>query len=191
MDTLKVCVSRIITCLAESFKACLHQRAYTAAENCLLAKKVCFCFCTESCFQNTGSCSADSESIGKRHIKSFSCGILLNSYQTRNTLAGLILASYRMTRSFWSDHRNVYILRRHNTSIMDIESMSKHQHIAFLKIRLNIVFVKSSLLLIVDEDHNNICLFCCLCRCIYFKSLLLSLFPGSAAFIQTNDNMAS
>ena len=42
MDTLEVCVSWVVSSLAQSLKSSLHQGAYTAAENCLLTEQVCF-----------------------------------------------------------------------------------------------------------------------------------------------------
>ena len=42
VDTLKVSISWIITCLAKCFKTCLHKCANTAAKNRLLTKEVCF-----------------------------------------------------------------------------------------------------------------------------------------------------
>src|SRR5699024_11299639 len=56
VDTLEVSVSRIISGLNQCLKTCLHQSADTAAENCLLAKEVCLCLCTECCQIGRASC---------------------------------------------------------------------------------------------------------------------------------------
>ena len=45
------------------------------------------------------------------------------------------------------------------------------------EVRLDILLVHCSLLLIVNEDHNNISLLCSLSSCINIKSLLNSLVP--------------
>ena len=68
MDTLKVCILRIISCLHQRFKSCLHQGAYAAAENCLLAKEVCFRFCAEGGLKESGSCSANGKAICQRTV---------------------------------------------------------------------------------------------------------------------------
>ena len=62
-----------------------------------------------------------------------------------------------MSRSLRSDHGNINVLRRYDTSEMNIEAMSKHQHVAFFQVRLDIFFVQSSLLLIIDQDHDDVC----------------------------------
>ena len=49
MDTLEICISRIISCLAQCLEASLHQSAYTAAQNCLLAEQVCLSLGAEGC----------------------------------------------------------------------------------------------------------------------------------------------
>ena len=67
--------------------------------------------------------------------------ILLYSYQTRRSLACLILASYGVSRSLRSDHRNVNICRRHDLSKVDIKAVSKHEHVALLKVRLDVILI--------------------------------------------------
>ena len=191
MDTLKVSVSWVITSLAKNFETSLHQCTNTTAKNCLLTKQVCLCLCTECSLQNTSSCSADSQCICQCQIQCFACSILLNSYQTWNTFSCLILASYSMSWSFWCDHSNVNVLWWVDASKVNVETMSEHQHIALFQIWLDGLFVHSCLFLIVNQDHDNICFFCCLCCCIYFKSLLLCAFPGSASLIKTDNYMAS
>ena len=47
MNALEVCVSRIIASFYQSFETSLHQCAYAAAQNCLLAEQVCLCLGTE------------------------------------------------------------------------------------------------------------------------------------------------
>ena len=95
-----------------------------------------------------------------------------------------------MSRSFRRDHGDVHICRRNDTAEVDIETMRKHQHIAFLKVRLDVVFVEVCLLLIVDQDHDDICFFSSLRSRKHLKTLFFCLLPGSAALIQTNDHMA-
>src|SRR5699024_1868609 len=59
MDTLKVCVSRVVSGFHQRLITSLHQSAHAAAENRLLTEQVCFCLCTESSLQHACSCAAD------------------------------------------------------------------------------------------------------------------------------------
>ena len=111
--------------------------------------------------------------------------------QTRNPFSCLILTAYCMSRSLRRDHSNVHVCRRNDLVKVNVKPMSKHQHITCLKVWLNGFLIQCSLLLIIDEDHDHICLLCSFCCCIYFESLLFSFFPGTGSLIQTNDDMAS
>ena len=191
MDTLEISVSRIVTSLNQSLETSLHQGTYTTAQYSLLTEQVSLCLSSESSLQNTCSCAADTQCISQSHILCFACVILLNSYQARNTLACLILGTYSMSRSFRSDHSNVNEFRRFNTSEVDVETMSEHQHISLFQIGLDVLFVQLSLFLIVDQDHDDVSQLCSLCCCVNFEALCLSLGPGSGAFVKTDDNVAS
>ena len=168
MDTFEVCISRIISSFTQCLESCLHQCTYTTAENCLLTKEVCLCFCTVSCLQQTCSCSTDSKTISQCFVPCFSGVILLYSDQTWCSFSCLVLASYSMSRSFWSDHSYINICRRFDASEMNVETMCEHQHIAFIQVWFNVFFVHICLQLIVDQNHNDVCLFCSFCCCIYF-----------------------
>ena len=191
MDTLKVCISWIVSRFTQCPESCLHQCAYTTAKYCLLSEKVCLCLCSEICLQKSCSCSTDRKTICKCTIQCFSCVILLYCYQTRSSLTSLIFTSYCMSRCFWRDHRNIYICRRYDLSEMDRKTMCKHQHVSFFQVRLNIIFIHCSLFFIIDQNHDHICFFRCLCCCKYFKSLCFCFCPGFAAFVKSDDDVAS
>ena len=74
---------------------------------------------------------------------------------------------------------------------MNVESMSKHQHISLFQVWLNVFLIHIRLQLVIDENHNNICFFCSFSCCIHFKSLSLCLCPGLASLIQSNDHMTA
>ena len=177
MDTFKIRISRVITSLAERLKTCLHQCADAAAQNSLLTEQVRLRLRTERRFENASSRPADRKRIRKRHVKRLSRRILLHCHKTRNALSCLILAANRMSRPFWSDHRHIDIFWRHDLSEMNVKAVRKHQHIASFQIWLDGLFVHFCLKLIIDQDHNNICFFRCLCCRIYFKTLRLCLCP--------------
>ncbi len=191
MDALEIRVSRIVSSLHQSLKACLHQCAYAAAEHCLLSEEVCLCLCAEGGLQNACPCAADSQSVSQSFIQSLSCSVLLNGYETGNTLSCLVFASYSMARSLGSDHRNIHICGRYNLAEMNRETMRKHQHISCFQVRRDILLVHICLLLIVDQNHNDVCPFCRLCSCINLKALFLCLFPGFTSLVQTNDDITS
>ena len=178
MDTLKVSVSCVVASLNESLKTSLHKCAYTAAENCLLTEQVCLGLCSECCFKNACSCAADTECICKSDIVSVACCVLLNSDKARNALASLVLASYCMTRSLRSDHNDVYVLRRNDAAEVDIEAVSEHKCLALCEIRLDALFIKSSLLLIRDKYHNDVSSLSSFLCGHYLQTLLNSLIPA-------------
>ena len=95
----------------------------------------------------------------------------------------LLYTSYCMTGSLRSDHSNVNVCRRNDLTEVDSETVSEHKHIAGLKVWFDILLIHSSLLFIIDKDHNDICLLCSFSRCKYFKALLYSLIPRLASFI--------
>ena len=126
MDTFKVSISWVVTSFAKCFKTSLHKSAYTTTKYCLLTKEVCFCFCSECCFKNTSSCSTDTSTISKCHIKCLTCFILFYSYKTRCSFSCLIFTSYCMTWSFRCYHCYIYALWCFDKTKVNVETMSKH-----------------------------------------------------------------
>ena len=126
MNTFKVSVSRIVSSFYQSFETCLHQSRYTAAEYALFSEKIRFRLSLERSFKNSSSCATDTCSVSQSLFESSAGSILMDRYEAWNALACDIFASYRMTRSLRSDHRNIYILRRYDTSKMNVESMCEH-----------------------------------------------------------------
>ncbi len=191
MDALKVCVSRIIASLNEGLKTSLHQSAYAAAENCLLAEEVCLGLGSEGSLQNACPRAADCQCISESHILCLAGSILMNGYQTGNALARLILASHGMTRSFGSDHGYIHILGRYDTTEVNVKAMRKHQHIARLKVGLNVFLIHSCLQFIVDQDHDDIRFFCSLSRRVYLESLRLCLCPGLRTLVEADNHVTA
>ena len=187
MDTLEVSVSRIISRLNKCLKTCLHQRAYAAAEDCLLTEEIRLRLGTEGRLQNASSCAADSQRVCQSLILCLAGSVLMNGYQTGNTLARLILASYRVAWTLGCNHGHVHILRRHDTAKVDIEAMCEHQHVACFQIRFDVLLIHSCLQLIIDENHNDICLLSSLSRRIYLEALCLSLRPGLGALVKADN----
>ena len=187
MDTLKVCISWVIACLNESFKACLHKCANTATKNCLLTEEVSFSFCTEGCFKNACSCSTDTESICKTDVKSIACCVLMDSDKTRNTLTYLILGANCVTRTLRSNHDYIYILWWLNASEMNVEAVCECESLALCEVWLDAFLVKLCLLFIVDKNHNKICVLCSISSGHNLKTCLLCLCPALASLVKTYD----
>ncbi len=115
----------------------------------------------------------------------------MDSHQTGNSLACLIFTSHGMSRSLRRNHGHIHVCGGNNLSEMNIEAMGEHQHISLFQVRFDVLLVHGSLQFIVDQDHNDICLLCSFCRRIYFKALCFCFCPGSGAFIQTDNDVAS
>ena len=69
--------------------------------------------------------------------------------------------------------------------------MSEHQHVALFQVRLDVLLVHISLLLIVDQDHDDVSHLSSLSGVVYLEALCLSLSLGLAAFVQTDNNVAA
>ena len=191
VDALEVSVSRIITRLNEGLEACLHKSGNAAAQNCLLTEEIGLCLGLIGSLKKSGACSADGKTVCQRKILCLAGVILLHSDQARSTLSCNIFGTDRMAGCLRSDHGNVNILRRNDAAVMDVEAMSEHEHIAFFQVRLDIFAVQLSLLLIIDQDHDDIRLLRSLSCCINFKALFFCPLPASGTLIQTDDNLAS
>ena len=74
---------------------------------------------------------------------------------------------------------------------MNIETMCKHQHVAFFKVRFNVFLVHICLQFIVDQDHDDICLLCSFCCCINLEALFFRSLPRFASFIKSDDDITS
>ena len=96
-----------------------------------------------------------------------------------------------MSGSLGSDHGNVNVSGRNDASEMNVEAMSKHQHVACFQVRLDVLLVKVCLLLVIDQDHDNVSLLCCFCSGINLEALCHCLVPALRALIQTDNHVAS
>ena len=191
MDALEIRVSGIVSCLYQGLEACLHQSADTAAENCLLAEQVGLRLHPEGSLQHAGAGAADAQGIGQSQILGFAGVILLYGNQTGNAFSCFILASHGMSGPFGSDHGHIHVGRRNDLAEMDGKTVSEHQHIALLQVGLNVLFVHCGLLLIVDQNHDNIRLLCCLCRGVDLQALSFCLGPGFAALVKAHNNITA
>ena len=69
--------------------------------------------------------------------------------------------------------------------------MCEHQHVALFQIRADAFLVQLSLLLIVDEDHDDVSLLGSLGSGINLEASLFSLSPGTGAFVKADDDIAA
>ena len=191
MDALEISALGLVSGFHQSLKASLHQGAYTAAENSLLAEQIGFGFFTEGGLKHAGSRAADAKRIGKSKIMGLPGGILLNGDQAGNAFSGKIFASYGMAGSLGSDHGDIHIRRGLDLAKMDGKAVGEHQHVAGLQVGLDGLFVKGGLLLIVDEDHDDISLLRGFRGRIYGQALRFRFRPGFGAFVQAHDDVAA
>ena len=94
-----------------------------------------------------------------------------------------------MTGSLRSNHRNVNVFRRNDAAEVNVEAVREHQHIAFLKVRLNALLVQLCLKLIIDKNHNDVSLLRSLGSCVNLKACVLSLLPALGTLVKTYNNL--
>ena len=96
-----------------------------------------------------------------------------------------------MSRSLWRNHGHIHVSRWIDQTVVNIKSVSKHQHIAGFQIRCDVLRIHCSLCLIVGKNHNDICPFSGFCGGENLQTLSLCLCFGLRTFIQTDNNVAS
>ncbi len=109
--------------------------------------------------------------------------------QARNALALNILGTNGVTRSLGSDHNNVNVCGRNDKTEVNVEAVREHQSFARSEVRKNGFLIKSLLLLIVNEYHNNVGSLCSVCGGHNLKTLLLCFFPAFRAVVKTYYNV--
>ena len=189
MNALEVCVLGIITSLNQGLETSLHQGSYTAAEYALLTEQVGLSLTLECGVKNTGSGAADTSSICKTDVVSSAGSVLIYCDKAGNASADLVLGTYSVTRALRSDHDNVNVSRRNDLTEVDIEAVCESKGLACGEVRSDAFLIKISLSLIVDEDHDEICLLSSLSGCVNLKACVLSLLPALGAFVQTDNDI--
>ena len=184
MDALEVCISGVITGLYQSFKAGLHQGADTAAQNGLLTEQIGFGLGAEVGLQHACASAADAQRISQTQIPGIAGGVLLNSDEAGNALAGLILAADSVAGALGGDHDDVDILGGLDAAEMDIEAVGEGQGLALGQVGFDGFLIQLGLLFIVDEDHDDIGHLGGIGSGHNLQALCLSLGPALGAFIQ-------
>ena len=184
MHAFEVCAFRLIACFYQGFKACVHQSANAAAENCLLTKEVGFGFFAEGGFQSACTGTANALSISQSQVMSLAGRVLVSSYQNGNTAAFGIGTTNQMAGAFRSNHEYVYISRRNNLTEVNVEAVCKSQCITSLQVRSDIFFICSSLLFIRNQHHDDIGSLSSFCGSHNLQAGSFCLSFGLRAFIQ-------
>ena len=94
-----------------------------------------------------------------------------------------------MTGAFGRNHDHIHILGRLDTAEMDVEAVGEGQGLSFGQIGLDGFLVKSRLLFIVDEDHDDVGNLCRLGAGHDLHSLSFGLCPALGAFVKTDDHI--
>ena len=189
MDTLEICHFRFISCFYQCIESCFHQLSNAAAENCLFTEEVSFSFFFKGGFKNTCSACTDTARISQCIILCLSGSILIYSDERRYTFSFNILTSYSMSRSFRSYHDYVNIFLRLNLLIVNIESMGKHQNIAFLHVLFNLFFINLCLQFIRSQNHYQITSFSSFFNTDNFQACSFGFRSMCRARSQTNYNV--
>ena len=189
MDALEVGIPGVVTGFHKGFEASLHQSADTAAQNRLLTEEVGFGLGAEVSLQDACPGTADAQSVGKTDVQSVAGGVLLHGNQAGNTLASLILAAHGVTGTLGGNHDDVDILGRLDAAKVDVEAVGKRQGLAGGQVGFDAVFVQGSLLLVVDEDHDNVGSLGRLGGGHDGHALSFRLCPALGAVVQTNNNV--
>ena len=156
MDALKICHLGSIARLDERLETGLHQSGHAAAENSLLAEQIGLGLLAERSLQDTRTAGADTGSICQRVVLRLTAVILIDRDQAGNTLALDILRTYGMTRTLRGDHDDVDILLRNDAVEVDVETVCKHQDVAFLHVRSDLVIIDISGDFIGNEHHDDV-----------------------------------
>ena len=125
MEAFEVGAFRLITCFHQSFKSCLYQCTDSAAQDCLFAKQVCFCFFFECSLQYTSSGTAHCSGKCQCNIFAVASSILLHCHQAWNASTLLYRFAEAVAWRFWRYHKYIHIGWRYNLFEMNIEPMGE------------------------------------------------------------------
>ena len=100
-----------------------------------------------------------------------------------------ILAADSVARALRRDHDDVYILRRDDLLVMNVEAVCKCQNIAGLQIRLDHILINVSLLLIRAQHHDDVAGLCSLCRSHDLQAIALRLCGVTGTRTQTYNDV--
>ena len=189
MNALEVSVLGIITSLNQCLESSLHQGSNTAAEYALLTEQVGLSFALECGIKHASSGAADASCVSKTDVVCSAGSVLIYSDQAGNTSADLVLGTYSVARALRSDHDNVNVSRGNDLTKVNIEAVSESKSLAGSEVRSDALLVEISLSLIVDEDHDDVCLLSSLSSSVNLEACVLSLLPALGAFVKTDDNV--
>src|SRR5699024_6579861 len=110
----------------------------------------------EGGLQDTGSCAADAQSVGKANVQSVAGGVLLHGDEAGHALAGLVLRAHRVAGALGGDHDDVDILGGLDAAEVDVEAVGKGQGLALGEVGLDALFIQGRLLFVVDKNHDDV-----------------------------------
>ena len=96
-----------------------------------------------------------------------------------------------MAGALGGDHQNVHIGRGSDLAVVDVEAVGEHDGLAGGQVGGDILLIHIGLLLVVDQDHDDICCLSSLGSGHDGEAVLLSHGPALAALIQADDDIAA
>ena len=96
-----------------------------------------------------------------------------------------------MAGTFGGCHEDINALRSNYLLVADVEAVSKRYRFAFGEVGKHFCAVHVCLLLVVDEDHDDVCSFRCLADGHNGEAVLLSDRPRLAALVESDDDITA
>jgi hypothetical protein len=115
--------------------------SHPAAQNRLFAEQVGFRLFLESCLDNPCFGTADRRRIAQGCLPCLAAGIVAYRYQAGYPVAELVLAAYRVSRSFGSHHGYVDIGGGFYLAEMDVETVGEHHGLSRAQGRGDILLI--------------------------------------------------
>ncbi|OQA08529.1 MAG: hypothetical protein BWY65_01457 [Firmicutes bacterium ADurb.Bin373] len=187
MQALKISYFRSITRFHEGVKAGFHQLGDAAAEHCLLAKEVGLGLFLEGGLKNARPGPANTLGISQADVLGFAAVVLVNRDQAGHAFTFRIHPAHNMSRSLGGYHKYIDIGGRHDLAEMDVKPVGKHERVAFLQVRLDLLLVDSGLQLVGDQDLNDVSHFCRLGHSHYLEPVSLCLLPVGQVLAQSDN----
>src|SRR6266516_2589142 len=123
MQTFEVSELRGIASANKRFKASSNKRTCSTAEHCLLAKEVGLRFLTESGFEDTGACAANSFRPSQSRSLGVPARVLMNRDQRRRAASPEELPTHHRPQTFGRDHHNIHIFPRDERTVINCKAV--------------------------------------------------------------------
>jgi len=160
-----------------------------AAQHGLLSEEVGLGLLFERSGEHARTGTPDTGRIGHGERVGTPRCILMDREEGGHTAAFLICFPHTMPWALGSDHGDVDVLRWLDRAVSDVEAVRKHQHVARLQVRLDVLLVDGWLRGVGRKNHDDVRLFDRVTDRSDRKTRRLRLGLALAAFLQTHANV--